>query len=58
MTSRESVNVEVEKTTLTLSVTIEAKKFLKLYAAQNGLAVSGVIQNYIKELKKKMEEAK
>ena len=49
---------EAEKTTLNISLTVEEKKFLKVYAAQNGLTVSGIIQNYIGELRKRTEEQK
>ncbi len=48
MTSTKSVNADVEKTILDLSVTIKEKRFLKADAAQNGLTVSGIIQNYKK----------
>lgn len=40
-----------EKTTLNLSVTVEDKKFLKVYAAQNGTTISSMLQDYIEELK-------
>ena len=40
-----------EKTTLNLSVTVEDKRFLKVYAAQNGTTISGMLQNYIETLK-------
>ena len=33
-----------EKTTLNLSVTVEDKRFLKVYAAQNGTTISGMLQ--------------
>lgn len=39
------------KTTLNLSLTVEDKKFLKVYAAQNGTTVSGMIQDFIETLK-------
>ena len=35
-----------EKTTLNLSVTVEDKRFLKVYAAQNGTTISGMLQDY------------
>ena len=40
-----------EKTTLNLSVTVEDKRFLKVYAAQNDTTISGMLQNYIETLK-------
>jgi hypothetical protein len=40
-----------EKTTLNLSVTVEDKRFLKVYAAQNGTTISGMLQDYIEMLK-------
>lgn len=40
-----------EKTTLNLSVTVEDKRFLKVYAAQNGTTISGMLQNYIETLR-------
>ena len=40
-----------EKTTLNLSVTVEDKRFLKVYAAQNGTTISGMLQNYIGTLR-------
>ncbi len=40
-----------EKTTLNLSITVEDKKFLKVYAAQNGTTISSMLQDYIEELK-------
>jgi len=40
-----------EKTTLHLSITVEDKKFLKVYAAQNGTTISSMLQDYIEELK-------
>jgi hypothetical protein len=40
-----------EKTTLNLSITVEDKKFLKVYAAQNGATISSMLQDYIEELK-------
>ena len=39
-----------EKTTLNLSVTVEDKRFLKVYAAQNGTTISGMLQDYIETL--------
>jgi hypothetical protein len=48
-----------EKTTLNLSVTVEDKKFLKVYAAQNETTISSMLQDYIETLKKSQtEEAK
>jgi hypothetical protein len=40
-----------EKTTLNLSITVEDKVFLKVYAAQNGTTISSMLQDYIEELK-------
>lgn len=40
-----------EKTTLNLSITVEDKKFLKVYAAQNGTTISSMLQDYVEELK-------
>lgn len=40
-----------EKTTLNLSITVEDKKFLKVYAAQNETTISSMLQDYIEELK-------
>ena len=47
-----------EKTTLNISLTVEDKKFLKVYAAQNGLTISGIIQEYIDKLRERTEEKK
>ncbi len=58
MTDIKTTTVEAEKTTLNISLTVEEKKFLKVYAAQNGLTVSGIIQEYIEELRKRTEEQK
>lgn len=58
MTDIKTTTVEAEKTTLNISLTVEEKKFLKVYAAQNGLTVSGIIQDYIEELRKRTEEQK
>lgn len=58
MTDIKTTAAEAEKTTLNISLTVEEKKFLKVYAAQNGLTVSGIIQNYIGELRKRTEEQK
>lgn len=58
MTDNKTTVVEAEKTTLNISLTVEEKKFLKVYAAQNGLTVSGIIQDYIEELRKRTEEQK
>lgn len=58
MTDIKTTAAEAEKTTLNISLTVEEKKFLKVYAAQNGLTVSGIIQNYIEELRKRTEEQK
>ena len=45
-----------EKTTLNLSLTVEDKKFLKVYAAQNGTTISSMIQDYIEMLKNRQAE--
>lgn len=58
MTDIKTTAAEAKKTTLNISLTVEEKKFLKVYAAQNGLTVSGIIQNYIEELRKRTEEQK
>ncbi|MDD7592986.1 MAG: hypothetical protein PUJ57_01930 [Peptoniphilaceae bacterium] len=55
MTSeRDTVSTD-EKTTLNISLTVDEKRFLKVYAAKNGLTVSGIIQKYIEGLRKKSE---
>lgn len=46
-----------EKTTLNLSLTVEDKKFLKVYAARNGTTVSGVIQDFVQTLKSAQAES-
>ena len=40
-----------EKTTLNLSVTVEDKKFLKMYAVQNGTTISDMLHDYVETLK-------
>ena len=45
-----------EKTTLNLSVTVEDKRFLKVYAAQNGTTISGILQDYIETLKHSQDD--
>ena len=45
-----------EKTTLNLSVTVEDKRFLKVYAAQNGTTISSMLQNYIETLKHSQDD--
>ncbi len=40
-----------EKTTLNLSVTVEDKRFLKVYAAQKGTTISSILQDYIETLR-------
>ena len=45
-----------EKTTLNLSVTVEDKRFLKVYAAQNGTTISGMHQDYIEMLKHSQDD--
>ena len=44
------------KTTLNLSVTVEDKRFLKVYAAQNGTTISGMLQDYIETLKHSQDD--
>ena len=51
MTAEKVVGNSSEKTTLNLSLTVEDKKFLKVYAAQNGTTISKMIQEYIEALK-------
>ena len=45
-----------EKTTLNLSVTVEDKRFLKVYAAQNGTTISDMLQDYIEMLKHSQDD--
>lgn len=45
-----------EKTTLNLSITVEDKRFLKVYAAQNGTTISSMLQNYIETLKHSQDD--
>ena len=45
-----------EKTTPNLSVTVEDKRFLKVYAAQNGTTISGMLQDYIETLKHSQDD--
>ena len=45
-----------EKTTLNLSITVEDKRFLKVYAAQNGTTISGMLQDYIETLKHSQDD--
>jgi hypothetical protein len=45
-----------EKTTLNLSVTVEDKRFLKVYAAQNGTTISGLLKDYIETLKHSQDD--
>ena len=45
-----------EKTTLNLSMTVEDKRFLKVYAAQNGTTISGMLQDYIEMLKHSQDD--
>ena len=40
-----------EKTTLNLSLSAENKKFLKVYAAQQGTTVSSMIEDYVETLR-------
>ena len=43
-----------KRTTLSLSLTEEDKKFLKTYAAMKGKTVAGVIKDWIDDAKKTM----
>lgn len=43
-----------KRTTLSLSLTEEDKKFLKTYAAMKGKTVAGVIKDWIDDAKKSM----
>lgn len=54
MNDRSSANCQ-EKTTLNLSLTVEEKRFLKVYAAQNGTTVSSLIQDYVETLKSRSD---
>ncbi len=51
MRSKIAVENYSEKTTLNISLTIEDKRFLKVYAAQNGITISSMIHDYIESLK-------
>jgi hypothetical protein len=54
--SEKTVGNGSEKTTLNLSVTVEDKRFLKVYAAQNGTTISGMLQDYIETLKHSQDD--
>jgi hypothetical protein len=45
-----------EKTSFNLSVTVVDKRFLKVYAAQNGTTISGMLQDYIETLKHSQDD--
>jgi hypothetical protein len=45
-----------ETTTLNLSVTVQDKRFLKVYASQNGTTISGMLQDYIETLKHSQDD--
>lgn len=47
-----------ERTTLNLSVTVEDKTFLKVYAAEHGVTVAAVIHDCITEYLVKKQRAK
>ncbi len=51
MTNEKAISNGTEKTTLNISLTVEDKKFLKVYAAQNGTTISSMIQGFIETLK-------
>lgn len=51
MTNDKAISNGAEKTTLNISLTAEDKKFLKVYAAQNGTTISSMIQGFIETLK-------
>ena len=51
MTVEKTKGNRPEKTTLNISLSVGDKKFLKVYAAQNGTTVSSLIQDYIETLK-------
>ena len=51
MTNDKAISNGAEKTTLNISLTTEDKKFLKVYAAQNGTTISSMIQGFIETLK-------
>ncbi len=44
---------DTEKTTLNISLTVEEKKKLKIYAAEHGITVSAIIQKFISTLDRK-----
>ena len=54
--SEKTAGNDSEKTTLNLSVTVEDKRFLKVYAAQNGTTISGMLQDYIETLKHSQDD--
>ena len=54
--SKKTAGKGSEKTTLNLSVTVEDKRFLKVYAAQNGTTISGMLQDYIETLKHSQDD--
>ena len=56
MTAEKTAGNGSEKTTLNLSVTVEDKKFLKVYAAQNGTTISEMIHGYVEYLKNDQAE--
>ena len=45
-----------DKTTLNISITADDKKFLKVYAAQNGTTISDMIHGYVETLKNDQAE--
>ncbi len=44
---------EADKTTLNISLTVNEKKKLKIYAAERGITVSAIIQEFISTLDRK-----
>ena len=44
---------EKQRTTLSLSITVDDKKWLKLYAVENNTTIATLIHNWIQEQKSK-----
>lgn len=51
MTAERAPGNGPEKTTLNISLTVEEKKFLKVYAAQSETTISNMIHSYVESLK-------
>ena len=51
MNSKKEAEGNTGKTPLNISLPAEDKKFLKVYAAQNGTTISKLVQDYIEKLK-------